>query len=42
MDYLLSVVARDVTELQQVLARLSTRGAASLPRSQPKRYRQAS
>ena len=29
-DYLLSVVARDVTELQQVLARLSSRGGLRL------------
>jgi Lrp/AsnC family leucine-responsive transcriptional regulator len=30
MDYLLTVVARDVGELQQVLTRLSVRGAARL------------
>jgi Lrp/AsnC family leucine-responsive transcriptional regulator len=30
MDYLLSVVARDVAELQQVLARLATRGGQRL------------
>ncbi len=30
MDYLLSVVARDVTELQQVLAALATRGGQRL------------
>jgi len=30
MDYLLSVVARDVAELQQVLASLSTRGGQRL------------
>ena len=30
MDYLLTVVARDVTELQQVLARLATRGGQRL------------
>jgi Lrp/AsnC family transcriptional regulator, leucine-responsive regulatory protein len=30
MDYLLTVVARDVTELQQVLASLSTRGGQRL------------
>jgi DNA-binding Lrp family transcriptional regulator len=30
MDYLLSVVARDVTELQEVLASLSTRGGQRL------------
>ena len=30
MDYLLTVVARDVGELQQVLARLSTRGGQRL------------
>ena len=30
MDYLLSVVARDVAELQEVLTRLSTRGGQRL------------
>ncbi|MFL5883078.1 MAG: Lrp/AsnC ligand binding domain-containing protein [Actinomycetota bacterium] len=30
MDYLLTVVARDVAELQQVLARLATRGGQRL------------
>jgi DNA-binding Lrp family transcriptional regulator len=30
MDYLLTIVARDVAELQQVLARLSTRGGQRL------------
>jgi Lrp/AsnC family leucine-responsive transcriptional regulator len=30
MDYLLTIVARDVTELQQVLARLATRGGQRL------------
>jgi DNA-binding Lrp family transcriptional regulator len=30
MDYLLSIVARDVTELQRVLARLATRGGQRL------------
>jgi DNA-binding Lrp family transcriptional regulator len=30
MDYLLTVVARDVTELQRVLTRLATRGAQRL------------
>jgi Lrp/AsnC family transcriptional regulator, leucine-responsive regulatory protein len=30
MDYLLTVVARNVTELQQVLTRLATRGAGRL------------
>lgn len=30
MDYLLTVVARDVTELQQVLAALATRGGQRL------------
>ena len=30
MDYLLTVVARDVAELQEVLARLSTRGGQRL------------
>ncbi len=30
MDYLLTVVARDVTELQEVLARLATRGGQRL------------
>ena len=30
MDYLLTVVARDVAELQQVLASLSTRGGQRL------------
>jgi DNA-binding Lrp family transcriptional regulator len=30
MDYLLSVVARDISELQEVLTRLSTRGGQRL------------
>jgi hypothetical protein len=30
MDYLLAIVARDVAELQQVLARLATRGGQRL------------
>jgi hypothetical protein len=30
MDYLLTIIARDVGELQQVLARLSTRGGQRL------------
>jgi Lrp/AsnC family leucine-responsive transcriptional regulator len=30
MDYLLTIVARDVAELQQVLARLATRGGQRL------------
>lgn len=30
MDYLLTIVARDVAELQQVLARLATHGGGRL------------
>jgi DNA-binding Lrp family transcriptional regulator len=30
MDYLLSIVARDVAELQQILTRLATRGGQRL------------